>query len=110
VPRDEQHGLTGADARAVLAIDANRYLGIEQPEGLERQGNAADDSVLSSHERTARSAVRDNSRDRGDVVERAIFIECRANRFAQRRVLEWKTHDARAIDRRDRERSNGAWG
>src|SRR5678809_1648263 len=51
--------------------------------------------------------IRDS--DRRDVVERAIFVERRFDRLAQRLVLERETQNSKTVDRRNREGRDRAW-
>ena len=72
-PVTKRMGSPVSHAHAVLVLDADRDLRVEQPERLEAERNAADDSVLTRDEARARAPVRHDSRDRRDVVERAVF-------------------------------------
>jgi hypothetical protein len=86
----EQHGMIGLDANPILDVDPDGNLGIHEPKRLQGERNPGDNALLSSHERPARTPVREHRRDGRDVLISAVLDECTMDHLLHDGSEKWE--------------------
>ena len=113
MPGHEQNRRAGFHTAAVLVLDANGHLRVEQAKRLEGERDSSHDARFARHQSRAGTAVRHDRRNRGEVIERAVLVQRGPHDILEHVLLEWKAQHAASVDcgngqRRDRPRDTTA--